>query len=322
MNSKKEVRLISEDDFQKAMEESLLKRSHHSLTRGLESDIHAEAFKAFDLDQDEYIGKEELRVCLALIGQPVREEVLESMMKIADADGDGRISLLDFRYLFDNPRDRLEDFTMDRKEEPMRNSLGITDAKKDTNDSSGLSKRNKAIEIVHLLLGVESIRPRDIKTLYKKFVELDRKKEGKLNLFQFEKIFDQYNTIDNRKVKANYIGLLFKFCDSDNSNTLDVKEFLIGLSWLSEFGNLDKLRFAFQLFDDNGNGKIDRQELTQLLVSVNLGSKLTRRTIEERVESIFRSTAITPDWETYELCFEQLVTVADKNPDLFDAIAP
>lgn len=333
---KEGIALISKDEFKDAMEESLLKRKQvreetkaHDHDRDLK-----DAFAAFDLNKDGYLGKDELRVCLAMTGRPVREEVLEMMIKIGDADADSRVSFLDFKYLFQAPRDRLQ-FVMKSEnklpEPPRQVSLNksqhhtVTRKIDSPIDLSGMdpsARRLKTIEIVHLLLGVDSIRPRDIKALYRKFIELDTKKLGKLDLFQFEKIFDKYQSIDNRKLKSHYISLLFNFCDSDNSNSIDAKEFLIGLCWLSEFGNLDKLRFAFQLFDLNGNGRMDRNELLQLVISVNLGSLQRRQKLEERVNSIFKAiSATSTGWETYELSFEQLVTVADKNPDLFDSIA-
>jgi Ca2+-binding EF-hand superfamily protein len=294
-----------------------------------------DAFEAFDLNKDGYLGKDELRVCLAMTGRPVREEVLDMMIKIGDADADSRVSFSDFRYLFRAPRDRLQ-FVMKNEnklpESPSQlihnkspHHQTVTRKIDSPIDLSGLdpsSRRLKTIEIVHLLLGVDSIRPRDIKALDRKFIELDTKKLGKLDLFQFEKIFDKYQSIDNRKLKSNHISLLFNFCDSDNSNSIDAKEFLIVLCWLSEFGNLDKLRFAFQLFDLNGNGRMDRNELLQLVISVNLGSLQHRQKLEERVNSIFKAISVTSTgWETYELSFEQLVSVADKNPDLFDSVA-
>lgn len=338
---KKGVALISEDDFKLAMEESLLKRSNKSENtppRDLEADLR-DAFNAFDLDKDGHVAKEELRVCLAMIGVPVREEVLDMMVNMSDSDQDARISLSDFESLFKHPRAHMEMVfaKSDKVPEsglnetfraPSRQTAGvekkyITDDLKpvDLAQMSPTERRIKTVEIVHVLLGVESIRPRDIKAMYRKFVEMDTKKIGKLNLFQFEKIFDQYQTIEKRKVKSHYVGLLFAFCDSDNSNSIDAKEFLIGLCWLSDFGNLDKLRFAFQLFDENGNGKMDRHELLQLLISVNLGSLQHRQALQQRIDNILKSIAVTSEWVTYELSFEQLVTIADKYPDLFDTMA-
>jgi Ca2+-binding EF-hand superfamily protein len=183
-----------------------------------------------------------------------------------------------------------------------------------------VTRRMKTVEILHAILGTEVIKPRDIKILHKKFQEADSKKSGKLTLFQFEKIFDTYRSIENRRLKSIYVSLLFAFCDSDNSNQIDAKEFIIGLCWLSDFGNIEKLRFAFVLFDANGNGRMDREELVQLIASINMGRDSDRSSIVVRVDELFRAVAPVDDWRKYELSFEQLVAIADANSDLFQAL--
>ena len=330
--SRKGVVLLSEEDMQKAMEQSLLQRGAVSESLSEPSggiDLRG-IFNSLDLDQNGLIGKEELRVCLALIGQPVRESTLDMMLAIADLDGDGMIDFADFSSLMSDPKSRLKRMTGtdDHKHqiETFKHSQRSGGAAKprmveislsELQAMDPVSRRLRTVEIVHSLLGTDTIRPRDIKTLYKVFMETDAKKTGKLNLFQFEKIFDGYEHIDNRRVKSNYVSLLFAFCDSDRSNFIDVKEFIIGLCWLSDFSNMDKLRFAFMLFDLNGNGRIDRDEIVQLIASIKMGGN--RQAISDRVDEIYRR--IAPDnWRGLELSFEQLVNVADENSDLFDPI--
>mmetsp|Transcript_56314 Transcript_56314/g.115173 ORF Transcript_56314/g.115173 Transcript_56314/m.115173 type:complete len:146 (+) Transcript_56314:74-511(+) len=56
-----------------------------------------QAFKQLDMDGDQYISQSELRNALRNIsGVEVRPEEVEELMREADVDGDGRISLLDF----------------------------------------------------------------------------------------------------------------------------------------------------------------------------------------------------------------------------------
>ena len=329
-NPRRGVVLLSSEEMEKAMERSLLHRDSVSSVPSdpIGPDLRA-IFASLDLDQNALIGKEELRVCLALTGQPVRESTLDMMMALADIDGDGMIDFADFTALMADPKARIQRVT---QSDGMKEQIEVFRRSQNTGASGKprlvelsleelhamdpLDRRMRTIEIVHSLLGTDSIRPRDIKTLYKVFMETDTKKMGKLNQFQFEKIFENYEHIDNRRVKSNYVSLLFAFCDSDRSNFIDVKEFIIGLCWLSDFSNIDKLRFAFMLFDLNGNGRMDRDEVIQLVASVKMGGD--RRLITDRVNAIFQQ--ISPaDWDTYELSFEQLVHVADSNPDLFDS---
>ena len=354
---RKATALISEEDLQKAMEESLRRRKEEEEenivkeSRNISSNF-LNIFEELDLDHDGFIGKEELRVCLALMGQPVREDTLNLMLKLGDRNGDGFIDYEEFEMLMTDPKSRVQEISREilvSKQQLVAvhpSEKRKTLVKKDSGDGTQqkieikkalasklaeisqadlatmdpVTRRLRTIEIVHALLGVDTIRPRDIKVLHKKFQEADTKKVGKLSLFAFEKMFDTYNFIDNKRVKSNSIALLFSFCDTDNSNVIDAKEFIIGLCWLSDFGNIDKLRFAFMLFDANGNGKMDREELIQLIASVNMGRDSDRSWIAERVDQVMKAMAPTDAWMDYELSFEQLVAVADHNPDLFESM--
>jgi serine/threonine-protein phosphatase 2B regulatory subunit len=51
---------------------------------------------------------------------------------------------------------------------------------------------------------------------------------------------------------------LFQLFDKDKSGHIDVKEFFVGLSNFTGAGKDDKLKFAFSVFDDNGDGVITR----------------------------------------------------------------
>jgi Ca2+-binding EF-hand superfamily protein len=340
---------ISEDDLHKAMEESLRRRGQipevviKDRSIASKSERWRKVFDELDLDQDGYLGKEEFRVCLALMGQPVREETLNSMIKLGDRNGDGFLDFEEFQLLMADPQSCIQklcdecskkivpakpgDIVSLKKGAPQKKevrqaiSAKLTEiSQHDLAKMDPITRRLRTIEIVHGLLGIDTIKPRDIKVLHRKFQEADTKKAGKLTLFQFEKIFDSYTSIENRRLKTNFISLLFAFCDTDSSGVIDAKEFIIGLCWLSDFGNIDKLRFAFMLFDANGNGKMDREEMIQLVASVNMGRDTDRSWIFSRVDEIFRSIAPTDAWRDYEMSFEQLVSVADKYPDLFESM--
>lgn len=49
------------------------------------------AFRVFDLDNDGYITRNELRKAMDMIGEPVTEEQLNEFMKMADVDKNGKI---------------------------------------------------------------------------------------------------------------------------------------------------------------------------------------------------------------------------------------
>lgn len=316
--------LIDPEDFLRAVERARLGGTYKASNMQMVSSMSS-IFASFDLDKDGYIGKEELRVCLAVAGRAVREDILEEMIRVVDQDQDGRISQSEFCNFFE-PHENIEisptiaGALVSVPADPASRSLElISEAELLQMDSAG--RRKKTGEIVLALLGgAESIKPKDIKQLYRKFTQLDTRKAGRLNMLQFSKIFDAYTFQGSRKIRSNYLNLLFAFCDADKSNYIDAKEFMTGLCWLGSFGNLDKLRFTFMLFDESGDGVLDRTEMTTFVASINIGSLTSKKELGIRVDNIFKKLASEEkfsDWTKFTLTFQHLIKVADENPDLF-----
>merc|ERR1712100_356336 len=65
---------------------------------------------------------------------------------------------------------------------------------------------------------------------------------------------------------------LFQLFDKDRSGAIDVREFMIGLSNFTGAGKEEKLKFAFMVFDEDGNGVITKQELVKILRANHMAS--------------------------------------------------
>ena len=58
-----------------------------------------ETFKVFDRNSDGFITAEELKHILSNLGEKLTDEELKDMIREADLDGDGRVSLEEFKKL-------------------------------------------------------------------------------------------------------------------------------------------------------------------------------------------------------------------------------
>lgn len=83
--------MIDENDFLKFVKRIEELCPVRNANEGDEVDLLA-AFKVFDMDNDGFITKDELRIAMEMIGEDITEEQLTHIMELADTDKDGKIN--------------------------------------------------------------------------------------------------------------------------------------------------------------------------------------------------------------------------------------
>jgi len=96
--------------------------------------------------------------------------------------------------------------------------------------------------------------PKDIQELKEIFEELDKNGDGNINFVELQQ------GLGKRENAADLLAVL-KAADTDNSGTINYTEFLAATMNTQTFLREDYLKAAFQMFDQDGSGKIDRDEL-------------------------------------------------------------
>ncbi|KAF4677899.1 hypothetical protein FOL47_008965 [Perkinsus chesapeaki] len=286
------------------------------------------AFDVCDLDLSGILTKDKMRHILALLGHALDDETtIDTMLEMADCDGDGQVTWDDFATLFRNPARALEradarEARMKQKREEiekqhrkMRNQqqewiVAVQEEKMPD------TEENKLLGLFTQLTGSASIRPSDLKHMYKLFKDADTDNSGELELDEFMRMFPGED--------AALVQRMFDLFDTDGSGSIELKEFIIGLSSLSSVSTVDKVKFAFNLYDLDNSGFLDYGELLQLLTAAQAGmGKIKESDVRARAREVYSKLGILAneasngDDELYPpLSFEQFVSLARESPQL------
>ncbi|KAI3379703.1 hypothetical protein SNEBB_004357 [Seison nebaliae] len=119
---------------------------------------------------------------------------------------------------------------------------------------------------------------------------------GQLTKKKFSEVYKQFYPDGNVEHFTEHV---FRTFDTDGSNKIDFREFLIAIS--ITFGNdiETKLKWAFKMYDIDSNGRIDKKELGIIIKSIYelMGEKEMNGATkpEVRVEEIFGNMDSTSD---------------------------
>jgi len=88
---------------------------------------------------------------------------------------------------------------------------------------------------------------------------------GKLSSRQFTEVYKKFYPEHEAE---KYSSQVFRTFDIDNNGYIDFVEFLLAVNINSNGDVKDKLGLAFDIYDINANGQIDKKEMTKVITAI------------------------------------------------------
>jgi Ca2+-binding EF-hand superfamily protein len=101
----------------------------------------------------------------------------------------------------------------------------------------------------------------EILKLKKIFQQINQKMDGKLSL---NELTNGLIKVKGHLISENEITAIFKNIDQDKNGFIDIEEFLRASIDYSKILNETNLKLAFNSFDKNKDGKLDKQDISQI----------------------------------------------------------
>ncbi|XP_052707205.1 Kv channel-interacting protein 4-like isoform X1 [Crassostrea angulata] len=138
---------------------------------------------------------------------------------------------------------------------------------------------------------------KELQIMYRGFKQVECP-TGIVNEETFKEIYAQFFPQGDSSAYAHYV---FNTFDHDRNGSLSFEEFVMGLSVLSRGTLQERLQWAFNLYDINGDGFITKDEMTDIVSAIYemMGRfsepMVDENTTKEHVERVFHKMDINRD---------------------------
>ncbi len=259
-----------------------------------------EAFRAFDLDKNNFVGAAEIRHVLINIGEQVTDEEVDEMIRMVDSDGDGQVSWEEFYSMVTGGKKAPVNIGGEQRGGAIASK---SSAPPPPSGASVVQARNNKKSKLEEFARDNNLKPESIKKSYKRFQATDKDKSGLVDYTEFCEVLQ----VD----PSPQCEGVFQLYDYDKTGQIDAREFLIAVSNYTGAGKEDKLKFAFMAFDEEGNGVITKAELLKILKANHFASHDAE--VGRKADTIMAQSDKDGDGV---ITFDEFVIVSKKFPNI------
>ncbi|XP_008308346.1 guanylyl cyclase-activating protein 2-like [Cynoglossus semilaevis] len=164
----------------------------------------------------------------------------------------------------------------------------------------------------------EEIDVKALQDMYKRFAT--ECPSGQLFLHEFKRFFG----VEPTGEASDYAENMFRAFDTNGDNTIDFLEFVAALNLVFR-GDLEhKLRWSFKVYDKDGNGYVDRNELRSIIDSiykVKKGTKTDSSVVQQSVDEVVDRLLLAVDTDgDGHINMEEFIRGAKQDPWVLDLL--
>jgi len=174
-----------------------------------------EAFKAFDLDKNNFVGAAEIRHVLINIGEQVTDEEVDEMIRMVDSDGDGQVSWEEFYSMVTGGKKAPAGLGAENRGGALAAKSGAG-APPPPSGASVVQARNNKKSKLEEFARENNLKPESIKKAYKRFQATDKDKSGLVDYTEFCEVLQ----VD----PSPQCEGVFQLYDYDKTGQIDARE--------------------------------------------------------------------------------------------------
>ncbi|XP_041654391.1 guanylyl cyclase-activating protein 3 [Cheilinus undulatus] len=160
---------------------------------------------------------------------------------------------------------------------------------------------------------LDDILEEDMHHWYTKFMR--ESPSGLITLFELKTMLEMNGMTEEAH---SYVDQVFFTFDMDGDGYIDFVEYIAGISLLLKGEINQKLKWYFKLFDQDGNGKIDKEEMETIFKAIQDITRSYDIPPEEIVTVVYEKIDVNGEGE---LTLEEFISGARDHPDIMDMLA-
>ncbi|XP_069017077.1 guanylyl cyclase-activating protein 3 [Embiotoca jacksoni] len=159
---------------------------------------------------------------------------------------------------------------------------------------------------------LDDILEEDMHHWYTKFMK--ESPSGLITLFELKTMLEMTGMTEEA---SSYVDQVFFTFDMDGDGYLDFVEYIAAISLLLKGEINQKLKWYFKLFDQDGNGKIDKDELETIFKAIQDITRSYDIPPEQIVTLIYEKIDVNGEGE---LTLEEFISGAKEHPDIMETL--